>query len=156
MAATPPSSTPTPPEVTGIDLVQFAAIVDTARIDDERGLTTALIAISGDGHPDISLKGSLMVWDRDHLAWWERSKRETFAALQHDPRVVAFVRNPVRDRRYLRFYGEARFVDDPDIREQVWQRMVQVERDADKDKQGVPVIVRVDRVRAGFSEIQRR
>lgn len=156
MAVPPPPAAPAPPPVTAIDLTEFAAVVDTARIDDERGLTTALVAVSGDGQPDISLKGSLMVWDKDHLAWWERTRRETFALLQRDPHVVAFVRNPVRDRRYFRFYGEARLVDDADLREQIWQRTLQVERDMDKDKQGVAVIVRVDRVRAGPFEIQRR
>jgi hypothetical protein len=97
-----------------------------------------------------------MVWDKDHLAWWERAQRETLAALGVNPRVAVFVRNPTRDRRTLRFYGEARVVDDPDLRERVWDRTVQLEKDMDKDKRGVAVIVRIDRVRAGISEIQRR
>jgi hypothetical protein len=57
------------PPVTEIDLMQFAPIVDNARIDHENGLTTGLVAAAGDGQPDIALKGSLIVWDKDHLAW---------------------------------------------------------------------------------------
>jgi len=38
----------------------------------------------------------------------------------------------------------------------VWDRVRQVERDTDKEKQGVAVIVRIDRVRAGPLDIQRR
>jgi hypothetical protein len=150
------ASAPPVPPVTEIDLTPFADIVDNARTDHEQGLTTGLVATSNDGQPDVALKGSLMVWDKDHLAWWERAKRETLAALGVNPRVAVFVRNPTRDRRSLRFYGEARVVDDPELRERVWDRTVQVEKDTDKDKQGVAVIVRIDRVRAGISDIQRR
>src|SRR5437867_12605372 len=71
------ASTPPIPPVTEIDLLLFSDIVDNARTDHEQGLTTGLVATSNDGQPDLALKGSLMVWDKDHLAWWERSKRET-------------------------------------------------------------------------------
>jgi len=144
------------PPVTEIDLTPFADIVDNARTDHEQGLTTGLVATSNDGQPDVALKGSLMVWDKDHLAWWERSKRETLAALGVNPRVAILVRNTTRDRRALRFYGTARVVDDPELRERVWERVRQVEKDTDKEKQGVAVIVRVDRVRGGPFDIQRR
>jgi hypothetical protein len=156
MASTPPAGPPPPPTITEIDLTQFAAIVDTARIDDERALTTGLVATATDGQPDLALKGSLMVWDKDHLAWWERSRRETYAALASNPRVAIFVRNPTRDRRGLRFYGQARVVEDAAERDAVWARVVQVEKDADKDQKGVAIIVRIDRVRAGVFDIQRR
>jgi hypothetical protein len=150
------ASAPPVPPVTEIDLTPFADIVDNARADHEQGLTTGLVATSNDGQPDVALKGSLMVWDKDHLAWWERAKRETLAALGVNPRVAVFVRNPTRDRRSLRFYGEARVVDDPDLRERVWDRTVQLEKDMDKEKHGVAVIVRIDRVRAGLNTIQQR
>jgi uncharacterized pyridoxamine 5'-phosphate oxidase family protein len=144
------------PPVTEIDLMQFGPIVDSARIDDEKALTTGLVATAKDGQPDLALKGSLMVWDKDHLAWWERSKRETYDALSTNPKVAVFVRNPTRDRRTIRFYGTARVVKDREVRERVWDRVLQIEKDTDKDKQGVAVIVRVDRVRAGSFDIQRR
>jgi hypothetical protein len=153
MASTPP---PGPPPVTPIDLTEFAPIIDTARIDDERATTTGLVATALDGQPDIALKGSLMVWDRDHLAWWERARRETLAGVVSNPKVAVFVRNPTRDRRSLRFYGNARVVDDPALRDQIWDRVLQVEKDTDKDKLGSAILVRVDRVRAGPNDIQRR
>jgi uncharacterized pyridoxamine 5'-phosphate oxidase family protein len=150
------ASAPPVPPVTEIDLTPFADIVGNARTDQEQGLTTGLVATSNDGQPDVALKGSLMVWDKDHLAWWERAKRETHAALASNPRVAVLVRNPIRDRRTLRFYGTADIVNDPDLRERVWERVQPVEKDMDKDKQGVAVMVRVDRVRAGPADIQRR
>ena len=154
MASAPPG--PPIPPVTAIDLTAFSDIVDNARTDHEQALTTGLVATSNDGQPDVALKGSLMVWDTDHLAWWERARRETYEALASNSKVAVFVRNPTRDKRTLRFYGTAQIVTDPEVREGVWSHVRQIEKDMDKDKQGVAVIVRVDRVRAGPFDIQRR
>jgi uncharacterized pyridoxamine 5'-phosphate oxidase family protein len=150
------ASAPPVPPVTEIDLLPFSEIVDNARIDHERGLTTGVVATANDGQPDVALKGSLMVWDKDHLAWWERAKRETYDALANNPKVAVLVRNPTRDKRTLRFYGEARVVDEPELTLRIWDRVLQVEKDMDKERQGVAVLVRVDRVRAGPLDIQRR
>jgi len=144
------------PPVTAIDLVQFSEIVDNARTDGERGQNTGVVATANDGRPDVALKGSLMVWDADHLAWWERGRAETEAAVRANPQVAVMVRNSTRDRRTLRFYGEARLVDDPALRERVWERVIQVEKDTDPEKNGIAVLVRIDRVRAGKFDIQRR
>jgi hypothetical protein len=150
------ASAPPVPPVTEIDLTPFAEIVDNARTDHEKALTTGLVATSNSGQPDLALKGSLMIWDKDHIAWWERARRETLVALGVNPLVAIFVRNPTRDRRTLRFYGTAQVVADPVLRERVWERVNQIEKDMDKDKQGVAVIVRIDRVRAGPNTIQQR
>jgi len=144
------------PPVTPVDLTEFAEIVDNARTDGERGLGTGLVATAKDGQPDVALKGSLMVWDADHLAWWERGRAETEAGVRANPLVAVLVRNVTRDRRMLRFYGEARIVDDADTRERIWERVSQVEKDSDPEKNGVAVLVRVDRVRAGKFDIQLR
>jgi len=154
MASTPP---PGPPPVTPIELTQFAEIVNNARTDDERSLTTPLVATAGAEFPDVAYRGSTMVLDKDHLAWWERTTgRETMANLGKNRRVAIWVRNPFRDRRPLRFYGEARVVESGPERDAVYERVVPVEKEMDKEKKGVAVIVRVDRVRAGPNEIQRR
>jgi hypothetical protein len=141
-----------PPPVTTIDLSAFADAVDNARADNNTGL----VATSNDGMPDLSLRGSLMVWDADHLAWWERGKRETYAGLETNPKTAVFVRNPTRDKRTLRFYGEARIVTDTAERELVWQRVNQLEKDMDPEAKGIAVVMRVDRVRAGPADLQRR
>ena len=158
MASTSPApGPPAPPPVTGIDLTEFAEIVNNARTDDERALTTPLVATSGETYPDLAYRGSTMVFDKDHLAWWERTTgRETMANLGKNKRVTVWVRNPVRDRRPLRFYGEARVIESGPERDAVWERVVQVEKDLDKEKKGTAVMVRIDRVRAGPNEIQRR
>jgi predicted pyridoxine 5'-phosphate oxidase superfamily flavin-nucleotide-binding protein len=144
------------PPVTAIDLAQFSEIVDNARTDGDRGQSTGVVATSNDGQPDVALKGSLLVWDADHLAWWERGRAETEAGVRANPKVAVMVRNVTRDKRTLRFYGAARIVDDAQLRERIWERVIRVEKDTDPEKNGVAVLVRVDRVRAGRFDIQRR
>jgi len=140
------------PPITEIDLSGFAEIIDNARTDNNSGV----VATIGRDGPDVGLKGSLMVWDRDQIAWWERTLRETYAAIQNDPRVCVLVRNPTRDRRTIRLYGRAAIVDDAALRERIWERVIQIEKDMDKDKKGTAVLVRVDRVRAGLDTVQQR
>src|SRR5437899_12423553 len=101
MASAPPG--PPIPPVTAIDLTAFSDIVDNARTDHEQALTTGLVATSNNGQPDLALKGSLMVWDKDHLAWWERSKRETHDAVGANPRAATVLRSPPRERSPLRY-----------------------------------------------------
>ena len=144
------------PPITAIDLTEFSEIVDNARTDGDRGQSTGLVATSNGGQPDVALKGSLMVWDADHLAWWERGRLETEAAVRANPHVAVMVRNLTRDKRTIRFYGEARIVEDAELRERIWERVIQVEKDTDPEKNGVAIMVRIDRVRAGKLDIQRR
>ncbi len=131
---------------TEIDLGQFAEIVNNARTDNN----TCLVASYDDGYPDVALKGSMMVFDKDHLAFWEWAGRETFAKIKAQPLVCVLVRNPTRDRRTIRLYGEARVIADTDpLREAIWDRVVDVEKQRDPDKKGAAVLIRVDRMRAG-------
>lgn len=113
-----------------------------------------ILASTLEGQPDLALKGSLMVWDRDHLAYWERSLLETFQALRSSPKVAVLYRKPGQPP--LRFYGEARFVEEPDARERVWARVHPREQGQDPEKKGRPVLIRVDRVRRGREVVQQR
>lgn len=72
-----------------------------------------LLGTVGKEGPNISPKGSMIVFDDRHLAYWERSKKKALENLQHDNRVVvvysnlAAQRTDVLDSGVLRFYGTA-------------------------------------------------
>jgi hypothetical protein len=44
-----------------------------------------------------------------------------------------------------RFYGTAKLYDEGPIREEVWDRMVQPEKDRDPDKLGRAVLIQIER-----------
>src|SRR5262245_38775948 len=52
-----------------------------------------LVATNGPDGPNISVKGSMVVFDDQHLAYWERSKKQALANLAHDSRVCIMYAN---------------------------------------------------------------
>ena len=61
------TSAPPPPAVPlSFDLTQYADMVNNAFYNQAVGV----IATSNGADVDLALKGSFMVWDEDHLAYW--------------------------------------------------------------------------------------
>ena len=52
-----------------------------------------LVATQGPNGPNISPKGSMVVFDDEHLAYWERSKKQALENLGHDKRVCVMYAN---------------------------------------------------------------
>ena len=124
-------------------------------IDDEmRGLINNGLAddfpcmvgtASRDGEPQISVKGSVLVYDQESLAYWERSKRSALENVGENPKVVIFYRNTEK-RLNWRFYGTATIHEADAVREDVMSRTVQAELDRDPDRRGVAVVVRLNKI----------
>jgi hypothetical protein len=108
---------------------------------------------SNGGEADLALKGSFMVWDADHLAYWERGLNETLAAIKVNPRVAVLVRP--KGAPPVRFYGAASVVEDPAEREAVYNRVIPEEQGRDPDRKGVAVKISVDRIRQGPQTVTR-
>ena len=52
-----------------------------------------LVATNGPQGPNITPKGSMIVFDDKHLAWWERTKRAVLENLGHDKRICVMYAN---------------------------------------------------------------
>ncbi len=134
-----------------IDLSEMAEYVDRAQED---GLTCLVATASKDGQPNLAFKGSVMVWDTDHLAFWERAHGETLNHLRENPRIAAVYRNRAAGKAW-RFWGVAELHASGDLRDRIMARTIQAELDRDPERKGVAVLIRVDRV-AGTGGEQRR
>ena len=55
------------------------------------GCTCLLGTATADGKPQISMKGSVMVFDRTTLAYWERAKRSALENVAANPNVVSLL-----------------------------------------------------------------
>ena len=121
---------------------EMKELFDTALAD---GFACLVGTATKDGQPQISPKGSVMVFDDETLAYWERAKRSGLANLEENPKVVVYYSHPVKRIRW-RFYGEASIQDSGPIREEVMSRTVQAELDRDPERLGVAVLIRVDQV----------
>ena len=98
---------------------------------------------SKDGRPQISMKGSVLVYDDETLAFWERSMRTALGNIRENPRTVVFYRNP-QERIGWRFHGTATVHESGAVRDAVMERTVQPELDRDPDRQGVAVLIKIN------------
>ena len=111
----------------------------------EEGLCCIVGTASREGSPQISMKGSVLVFDRETLAYWERAKRSALENVVDNPQVVIFYRNAAK-RMSWRFYGTATVYEAGAIRDNVMSRTVQGELDRDPERAGVAVLVKLDRI----------
>jgi nitroreductase len=86
-----------------------------------------------------------MVFDAQHLAYWDRVHGRQQEHVGENPHVVVFYRDAPR-RNTWRFYGQAAVYPEGPIREQVMGRVVQRELDRDPERKGAAVLVRIDLV----------
>jgi hypothetical protein len=93
-----------------------------------------------------------MVFDDEHLALWERGKGTTSQNLKDGSKITVFFRkSELRQAGILpkggiaRFYGVAELHKSGPIYEEIWNRLVQVEKDRDPEKKGFGVLIKVER-----------
>ena len=106
----------------------------------------ALVATSGtSGMPDLAYKGSIMVLDQDHLAFWERAHGTTLSNLRENPQASLIYFNP-QARLMWKFFGVSELLTSGARRMEVLSKSPQVELDRDPERKGVAVVIRVDKV----------
>ena len=97
------------------------------------------------GVPDVAPKASVIVWDDEHLVYWERSHGKTRSNLVENPNICVFFFSPTR-QQFWKFFGTAELLHDGEVRDQVMQQTYAPELDRDPDRVGLAVMIRVDRV----------
>jgi len=114
------------------------------------------IATAGaNGMPDIAFKGSTMAWDKEHIAFWERSLGTTYRNLKENPQCCLLYRNP-ETRQAWKFFGVAEVHTEGDLREKVMGRVVEAELKQDPEHKGAAVVIRIDRITRGSQVLQER
>jgi len=89
-----------------------------------------LLASSGREGPNITPKGSMIVFDDAHLAYWERSKRAVLDNLAGDKRVCVMYanfkaqRDGVLESGFLRFFGSVELHESGPLREKIFSMLL--------------------------------
>ncbi len=110
-----------------------------------------LLGTSGEDGPNISPKGSMMLFDDDHLAYWERSKKGALANLSHDNRVIVLYSNMqaqkdgVLESGILRFYGTAQMHETGPVRDAIFARLNERESTHVGADTGIGVLIKIER-----------
>ena len=121
---------------------EMRQLIDNAYAD---GCPCFLGTASKEGRPQISMKGSVLVFDRETLAYWERAKRSALDNVADNPQVAVFYRNPEK-RINWRLHGQATVYESGAIRNNVMYRTVQAELDRDPERQGAAVLIKLDSI----------
>ena len=110
-----------------------------------------LVATSGPAGPNISVKGSMIVFDDAHLAYWERSKRTALDNLSHDKRVCVMYsnfkaqRDGVLESGFLRFYGKAELHESGPVHNAIFKLLLPREQTHVGADTGIGVLVKIER-----------
>jgi hypothetical protein len=110
-----------------------------------------LLGTAGPDGPNISPKGSMMLFDDQHLAYWERSKLQALENLRHDKRVIVFYNNMQAqldgrmESGFLRFYGVAELHEDGPIHDAIFARLSKREATHVGADTGIGVLITIDR-----------
>jgi predicted pyridoxine 5'-phosphate oxidase superfamily flavin-nucleotide-binding protein len=130
---------PDPVNLTG----EIAAAINGAVL---RGHPLAVAFVRDDGSPSVSFRGSTYVYSPNQLAIWVRKRDSGLAvAIVERPRVsLVFVEPEGPGAHYLAIEGHARV--DQELDQEVYDAIVEPERQQDPDRKGVTVLVDVDSV----------
>jgi hypothetical protein len=112
-----------------------------------------MLATVGDDGPNISPKGSMIIYDDEHLAYWERSKKAALDNLRKDPRVVVMYSNKALAEGggldfpggIIRFFGSAEVHERGEFRDKVRTMLQEREIDHEGAEEGFAVLIKLDR-----------
>ncbi|MBT3553397.1 MAG: hypothetical protein HOO19_08735 [Rhodospirillaceae bacterium] len=112
--------------------------------------------VMDDGYAQVSPRGSVIVLDQDTLGMWDRGRGGTHDAVTDGTKITVYYRNPALGARggdgtlpaggIARFYGTAEVhAEDDEIRERIWNDMVEAERKGDPEKKGAGIVIHLTR-----------
>ena len=112
-----------------------------------------MLATVGDDGPNISPKGSMIIYDDDHLAYWERSKKAALDNLRKNPRVVVMYSNKALAGSggldcpggIIRFFGTAEIHERGEFRDKVRTMLQEREINHEGAEEGFAVLIKLDR-----------
>jgi hypothetical protein len=110
-----------------------------------------LVATAGPLGPNITPKGSMIVYDDEHLAWWERSKRAVLENLGHDRRVCIMYasfkaqRDGVLESGFLRFFGTVELHDSGPVRDRIFSMLLPREQTHAGADAGIGALVKIEK-----------
>jgi len=131
----------------------FSQQVKDLIFNAHRDNCVCMLATIGGNGPNISPKGSMIVLDDDHLAYWERSKRGTLENLRQNPQVAVMYSNKAASERgeldhpggIFRFYGTAEIHERGELRDKIRTMLPEREINHTGAEEGFAVVIKLER-----------
>ena len=139
---TAPAQPPAP--LTDMNLVE--EIKNAVNNSFTSGKPIIVAYVDENGQPSLSYRGSAQVYSNNQLAVWVRNPEGGLQnALKKNNHVTMLYRDP-ETRAMLQFRGVGHIESDDPTRNKVYDSSTEPERNADKEKKGLALIIDLDRV----------
>jgi hypothetical protein len=118
----------------------------------ETGRAVAIAYVDENGAPQLSFRGSTQAYGDTQLAIWVRNPQgRILEATRSNPAVALIYGNfDPNARGFMVFRGRARIDESTDARRRVNEQAPEGERNLDKERKGVALIIDLDSVEGFF------
>ena len=112
----------------------------------DSGNVMLLAAITTDGKPRMSFRGSVQTMGVDQLGLWaRRAEGDTMEGIKANPNVALMYRDAA-NRVMLQFSGRARIAADAAERAKVYESAPEREQRADPERKGDGIVIDIDKI----------
>jgi hypothetical protein len=139
-----------PPILTELKLsADMKRAIDTAMVS---GRAIVIAYVDESGEPHVSYRGSTHTHSDTQLALWVRNPEgRILPSIAKNPHVALIYGNfEPSSRGFMNFRGRARVDDGAETRRRVYEESNEFERNQDKDRKGVALIIDLDTVEGFF------
>src|ERR1700685_2119585 len=135
------------------ELQLSSALKETVNTALERGRMLSVAYVSPEGQPELSFRGSVQAYSDTQLAIWVRNPEGGIlkAAKSGHPHItLLYGELGAQSKAFVTFRGRGRVESSESVRRKVYDDSPQIERDMDKDRKGVALIIDLDSVDGFF------
>jgi hypothetical protein len=139
-----------PPVLTELKLsAEMKDAVNTALMS---GRAIAIAYVDEAHAPQLSFRGSTQAYSDTQLAIWVRNPQgRILSATKKNPAVaLIYANHDPKARGFMVFRGRARIDESAEARRRVYDQAPEGERNLDKERKGVPLIIDLDSVEGFF------
>ena len=140
-----------PPVLTELKL--SSALKETINTALARGRMMSVAYVSPEGRPELSFRGSVQAYgDRQLVIWVRNPEGGIVKAVTSGHPYIALLYGELgaQSKAFVTFRGRGRVDSSESVRRKVYDDSPEGERNLDKDRQGVPLIIDLDSVDGFF------
>src|ERR1700689_1410515 len=152
METRPAMATQTPPGSTELKL--SPALKETVNTALERGRMISVAYVSPEGRPELSFRGSVQAYSDAQLAIWVRNPEGGIlkAVTSGHPHIaLLYGELNAQSKAFVTFRGRGHVDSSESARRKVYDDSPEIERNMDKERKGVAIIIDLDSVDGFFA-----
>jgi len=137
----------------GTELKLSPALKQTINSALANGRMMSLAYVSLDGRPELSFRGSVQAYSDTQLAIWVRDAQSGLVKAIQGGKVhlsLLYGELGATNKAFVTFRGRGRLDNSESVRRAVYEGSHELERNLDKDRKGIPLIIDLDRVDGFF------